>query len=268
MTEAAAVPEATTPVRVAIEAGVMTLRWDRPEKKNAITGAMYQAYADALAQAAADPAVRVVLVTGTGGSFTSGNDLADFSRWDMGGDPEQLPVVQAIRRTLALPKPLVAAVRGPAVGFGTTLLMHCDAVVAGPSATFALPFVRLGLVPEFGSTYVLPLLAGRVRAAHHLLLGEPFGRDEAVGLGLVSQVAAEEAVEAEAAKLAAKLAALPPGTLRATKALLNPPERQAALEAAIQAELVAFLKGLRSPEHAEAVAAFAGRRAPDFSPFN
>lgn len=260
--------QAKSPVSIVTADGVMTVRWDRPEKKNAITGAMYQGFADALAAAAADPAVRVVLIAGAGGSFTSGNDLADFARWDMSGDPEQLPVVRAIRAVLAFPKPLIAAVQGPAVGFGTTLLMHCDAVVAGPSAAFALPFVRLGLVPEFGSTYVLPLLAGRVRAAHHLLLGEPFGRDEAIALGLVSLAVDEEAVEGSALSLAKKLAALPPAALRATKALLDSPERKAALEAAILAELKAFMKGLRSPEHAEAVAAFGARRAPDFSQFS
>lgn len=263
MTEATAAP-----VAVEVAGPVMHVRWNRPEKKNACTGAMYQAFHDALARAEADPAIRVVLVAGTGGVFTSGNDLQDFARWDVQGDPEALPVVRAIRKTLAFPKPLVAAVRGPAVGFGTTLLMHCDAVVAGPSAAFAMPFTRLGLVPEFGSTYVLPLMAGRVRAAHHLLLGEPFGRDEAIGLGLVSLACEEDQVEARALAICERLAALPPGAIRAAKALIDSPERKAAVERAVAAELQAFVAGLRSPEHAEAVAAFVEKRQPDFSRFS
>ena len=254
-------------VRTETRDGVLTLTWNRPEKKNALTGAMYTAFHEALARAAGDPAVRVVLVTGAGPAFTSGNDLADFATWGGIKDVEDLPVIRAIRSTLAFPKPLIAAVRGPAVGFGTTLLLHCDAVVASETAAFALPFTRLGLVPEFGSTYVLPLLAGRVRAAHHLLLGEPFGRDAAVGMGIVSQACADADLEAEAMALARKLAALPPGTLRTVKALIDAPERRAALEAAIDAEVKAFVAGLSSAEHQEAVRAFAERRAADFSRF-
>lgn len=257
-----------TLVRTEIVDGVLRITWNRPEKKNALTGAMYTAFHEALARASEDPAVRAVLVTGEGPAFTSGNDLADFATWGAIKDVEDLPVIRAIRSTLAFPKPLVAAVRGPAVGFGTTLLLHCDAVVAGDSAAFALPFTRLGLVPEFGSTYVLPLLAGRVRAAHHLLLGEPFGRDEAVGMGIVSLATTDEAVDAQAMGICRKLAALPPGTLRTVKALIDAPERRAALVAAIDAEVKAFVAGLASAEHKEAVRAFAERRAPDFSRFS
>jgi enoyl-CoA hydratase/carnithine racemase len=244
--------------------GILRIVWNRPDKKNALTGAMYAAYDAALARAAEDDAVRVVLVTGQGPAFTSGNDLQDFGTWGQYADVEQLPVIRAIRRTLAFPKPLVAAVRGPAVGFGTTLLLHCDAVVAGGSATFAMPFTRLGLVPEFGSTYVLPLLAGRVRAAHHLLLGEPFGCADAQAMGLVSAACEDEGVDAKAMEIARKLAALPPATLRTVKALIDAPERRAALEAAIAAEVEAFVAGLRSPEHAEAVRAFMEKRPPRF----
>ncbi len=244
--------------------GVLRIVWNRPEKKNALTGAMYTAYHEALDRAADDPAVRAVLVTGEGGAFTAGNDLQDFATWGQVADVEDLPVIRAIRRTLAFPKPLVAAVRGPAVGFGTTLLLHCDAVVAGDSAAFALPFTRLGLVPEFGSTYVLPLIAGRVRAAHHLLLGEPFDRDEAAAMGLVSLACADDAVDAQAMAICRKLAALPPATLRTVKALIDAPERRRALEAAIDAEVKAFVAGLSSPEHTEAVRAFMAKRAPKF----
>src|SRR5690349_20669283 len=132
---------------------VMRFTFQRPDKKNALTGAMYQALADALDAAAADPAVRVVLIAGAGDAFTSGNDLKDFATWGSVGDAEALPVVKAIRRILSFPKPLVAAVRGAAVGFGTTLLPHCDAVVASETSRFSMPFVKLGLVPEFGSSY-------------------------------------------------------------------------------------------------------------------
>ena len=247
---------------------VLRVTWNRPEKKNALTGAMYAAFAEALDRAASDPAVRVVLVMGAGDAFTAGNDLKDFATWGAAGSLDALPVVKAIRGVLAFPKPLVAAVHGAAVGFGTTLLPHCDAVVAGDSAMFSMPFVRLGLVPEFGSSYLLPALAGRVRASAALLTGEPFGRDEAVAMGLVSEACADDAIEERAMGLCRKLAALPPGTLRATKALLRDPEEQARIERAISAELEAFAAGLRSEEHREAVTAFMEKRQPDFSRFN
>ena len=251
-------------VRTELTDGILRIVFNRPEKKNALTGAMYAAFDEALARAAGDPGLRVVLVSGAGAAFTSGNDLQDFATWGAVASVEDLPVIRAIRRTLAFPKPLVAAVRGPAVGFGTTLLLHCDAVVAGESATFAMPFTRLGLVPEFGSTYVLPLIAGRVRAAHHLLLGEPFGRAEAQAMGIVSQACPDEDLEAQALGLCRKLAALPSATLRTVKALIDAPERRAALEAAIDAEVAAFVAGLASPEHREAVQAFMEKRPPRF----
>ncbi|MFN3431258.1 MAG: enoyl-CoA hydratase-related protein [Candidatus Sericytochromatia bacterium] len=188
-------------VLIDVQQHVMRVTWNRPEKKNALTGAMYAAFEQALERAATDPDVRVVLVVGAGDAFTAGNDLKDFATWGQSGGIEDIPVIRAIRRVVDFPKPLVAAVKGAAVGFGTTLLAHCDAVVAGQSATFSMPFVRLGLVPEFGSSYLMQAIAGRVVASHKLLLGEPFGRDEAVTMGLVSLACADDALEAEAEAL-------------------------------------------------------------------
>lgn len=246
---------------------VLRITWNRPEKKNALTGAMYAAFAQALAGAVSDPAVRVVLVSGAGDAFTAGNDLKDFATWGQSGSVEDIPVIQAIRQVVAFPKPIVAAVKGAAVGFGTTLLLHCDAVLAGESARFSMPFVRLGLVPEFGSSYLLPAIAGRVAASHKLLLGEPFDAIEARMLGLVSQPSTDAGLDADAEALCAKLAALPPGAVRAVKALINAPEERERLTRVIDEEVRRFVAALQSPEHREAVSAFMEKRQPDFSAF-
>lgn len=254
-------------VLIDVNAHVMRVTWNRPEKKNALTGAMYAAFDQALERAAADPDVRVVLVIGAGDAFTAGNDLKDFATWGAAGGIEDIPVIRAIRRVVDFPKPLVAAVKGAAVGFGTTLLAHCDAVVAGPSATFSMPFVRLGLVPEFGSSYLMQAIAGRVVASHKLLLGEPFGRDEAATMGLVSLACTDDALEAEAEALCRRLAALPPGTVRSVKALMASPDAKERLNRAIDDEIRLFVAALQSPEHREAVTAFMEKRQPDFSRF-
>jgi len=165
-------------VNYQFEQGVATLTFDRPDKRNAITGAMYEALAGHLQQAAADGAVRAVLVTGAGVAFTAGNDLKDF------GEPRfaepNSPVIRFMQTLAAFEKPVVAAVNGMAVGIGVTMLLHCDLVYVADDATFSMPFVNLGLVPEFGSTLLLPAIAGRVRAAEMLLLGRPFLAAEAV----------------------------------------------------------------------------------------
>lgn len=254
-------------VTVALREHVLVVTWNRPDKKNALTGEMYTAFADALDRAAGDPEVRVVLVTGAGDDFTSGNDLKDFATWGQAGSVEDLPVVRVIRRVVAFPKPLVAAVHGAAVGLGTTLLPHCDAVVAGVSAKFSLPFVRLGLVPEFGSSYLLPAIAGRVVASQKLLLGEPFAAPEAATMGLVSELCQDHELEERALALCSRLAALPPGTVRAVKALMKPVAEFERLNQAIDEELRLFTAALQSPEHREAVQAFLEKRKPDFSAF-
>ena len=155
-----------------VDQGVATLTFNRPEKKNAIDAAMYEALAAHLGSAGADRAVRAVLITGAGNAFTAGNDLKDF------GDPRFIqpdsPVLTFMHALAGFEKPVIAAVNGIAVGIGVTLLLHCDLVYAADSATFSMPFVQLGLVPEFGSTLLLPAIAGRVAAAEKLLLGKPF----------------------------------------------------------------------------------------------
>lgn len=254
-------------VAVELRDRVLVVTWNRPDKKNALTGEMYDAFAAALDRAKDDPEVRVVLVMGAGDAFTSGNDLQDFATWGQAGSVEDLPVVRVIRRVVSFPKPLVAAVHGPAVGLGTTLLPHCDAVVASKTASFALPFVRLGLVPEFGSSYLLPAIAGRVVASHKLMLGEPFGTEEAARMGLVSETCADHELDERAFALCSRLAALPPGTVRAVKGLMKPVAEFERLNRAIDEELRLFTAALQSPEHREAVQAFLAKRKPDFSAF-
>lgn len=244
------------------DAGVFRLQMNRPEKKNAITRAMYAALADALAEAGGDDAVRVVLVTGASGTFTAGNDLGDFM-----DDPprdESAPVFRFLRGISTFEKPLVAAVAGAAVGIGTTMLLHCDCVYAADDARFALPFVNLGLCPEAASSLLLPLVAGYHRAAELLLLGEPFDARRAEACDIVTQVVPADRLEATALATARKLAALPPAALRVSKALMK---RALApqVAAAMDAERDAFSARLRSAEAKEAFAAFFERRKPDFS---
>ncbi|MFO7859387.1 MAG: enoyl-CoA hydratase [Ectothiorhodospiraceae bacterium] len=255
-------------VRVQDAEGIRTITLDRPDKRNALTGAMYGDLRDAVRGADTEPAVRALLIRGAGADFCAGNDLEDFgpeaaARLERG---EDLPVMALIDTVLDLEKPLVAAVRGHAVGIGTTLLLHCDVVAASETARFSLPFARLGLAPEFASSYLLPLLAGPVRARHALLLGTPFDREQAREMGMVSLACADADLDNEAVTAAASLAALPPGAVRATKRLVNDHHRQA-VRAAVATEAEAFREGLTSAEHQEAVAAFFHKRAPDFSRF-
>ncbi len=240
---------------------VATIGLRRPQKKNALTAAMYEALADALEAAEADREVRAILFHGTPEAFTAGNDLNDF----LARPPsdEEAPVFRFLRAVAGAANPLVAAVNGPAVGIGTTLLLHCDLVYAGEDARFQLPFTRLGLVPEFASTYLLPLVAGYQRAAELLLLGEPFDAARALEAGFVTRVVpAAQAFDA-ALEAAQKLAALPAAAVRGTKALLKRAHR-AAVEAQLAAEGCEFRRLLSEPAAREAFAAFLGKRAPDF----
>ena len=198
---------------------VAEIVFDRPQKRNAITVAMYAAMADAVEAAEADDSVRVVLFHGRGGAFTAGNDLADFLA-NPPDSPER-PVFRFLRALAAARKPLVAAVEGPAVGIGTTMLLHCDFVLAADTARFALPFVNLGLVPEAASSLLLPRLVGYQRAAELLMLGEPFDAVTAERIGLVGRVGPAADLLAAARALADRLAAKAPEALRATKALLK-----------------------------------------------
>lgn len=240
---------------------VAEIAFDRPDKRNAITVAMYAALADAVEAAEADPAVRVLLFHGHGGAFTAGNDLADFVANPPDGS--ERPVFRFLRALTTTRKPLLAAVAGPAVGIGTTMLLHCDLVLADDTARFGLPFVNLGLVPEAASSLLLPRLAGHQRAAELFLLGDPFDAATAERIGLVNRVVpAAELLEAARA-LADRLAAKPPQALQATKALLKSASTTVAER--LDEELEVFVHQLRSAELKEAVAAFFEKRPPDFS---
>jgi enoyl-CoA hydratase/carnithine racemase len=236
----------------------------RLDKKNAITAAMYGELAQALDAAHADPKVRAILLHGSPECFTAGNDMGDF----LNRPPltEGSPSARFFDVMLALGKPLVAAVGGPAVGIGTTMLLHCDLVYAAPNARFQLPFVPLGIVPEFGSTYLLPLIAGYQRAAELLLLGQPFTAQKAQEVGIVTAVVPAESLLEEAGKAAAALAALPPESIRLTKQLMKKRHGQN-LHDAIADELKIFRERLDSPEAKEAMSAFLEKRKPDFSRF-
>lgn len=251
-------------IRTATLDGVATLEIARPEKKNALTAQMYADMAAALRAAQADAAVRAVLVTGQPGIFTSGNDLEDFMKYPPGA--EDAPVFAFMEAVLALDKPLVAAVTGAAIGIGCTLLLHCDAVVVSDEARLALPFVNLGLVPEFGSSLLLAQRIGHARAAQRLMLGDPFTGAEAVELGLAGAVLPPDEVLPQARRLAARFTQLPPAAVRATKALMRAPVLPA-LRQALQAEREVFVQRLRSPEAMEAFQAFFEKRRPDFSKF-
>jgi enoyl-CoA hydratase/carnithine racemase len=252
-------------MRVETRERVMTVVFDRPERRNAITGAMYGAIADALKAAAEDAGVRAVLLVGTTDCFTSGNDVEDFLKHPPQGTGS--PVFEFLTRIAAFPKPLVAAPCGPAVGVGTTMLLHCDLVYAGDNARFQTPFTQLGLCPEAASSLLLPLAAGWQGAAEKLLLGEPFGPEEALRMGFVNRVLAPaDAIEHAGAK-AAKLASLPPASLRESKRLMKSGLAElAARRMAEEGEV--FRRLLGAPEAREALSAFLEKRPPDFSRFD
>jgi len=243
---------------------VATVRLERLGKKNALTIEMYNELAAALAAADSDHAARAILLQGSADCFTAGNDLGDFLKRPPVGESSG-----AFRLFATLPelqKPVVAAVGGPAIGIGTTLLLHCDLVYAADNARFQLPFVKLGIVPEFASSYLLPLIAGHQRAAELLLLGEPFDARKAYEVGIVTAVVPAEKLLVEARAAALRLAALPPESVRLTKALLKE-KHGAAIAAAITEESAVLRSRLGSPEAKEAFAAFLEKRKPDFSRF-
>jgi enoyl-CoA hydratase/carnithine racemase len=224
---------------------------------------MYEALADAIEQASLDPSVRVITLRGEGQDFAAGNDLADFMT-ALPRDTTDIPVWRLLRALATCEIPLVAAVQGNCVGIGTTMLLHCDLVVADDTAHFSLPFVDLGLVPEAASTLLLPRLAGRRRAARYLLLGEPFGADEALAIGLVSHRAASGTLNEALAGIVAGLLAKPPEALRQTQRLLRKSSREEILER-MTLEGSLFSERLQSAEVKEAITAFFEKRQPDFS---
>ena len=249
------------------EGGILTLTFNRVDKKNAITGEMYTLLADQLQAAATDDSERVAVIQGHTEVFTAGNDLMDFmmNPPKLGAGGELPPVFRFLKYISEFPKPIVAAVAGPAVGIGTTLLFHCDLIYAGDNAAFSMPFVNLGVCPEAGSSYFMPALVGYHRAAEKLMLGEPFYAEEAVQMGLVNRIVPPHEVNAYAQAQAAKLAAKPMASLVATKMLMK--KSQAHVPALMAEEGKIFGEMLVGPAAHEAMSAFMQKRLPDFSKF-
>lgn len=243
-------------------AGICTITLNRVAKKNSFTKAMYTACAEALEAAAADPATRVVVIQGDTTVFSAGNDIADF----LADPPVTLdaPVFRFLRALVAFPKPLLAAVCGPAVGIGTTMLLHCDLVYAGDNAAFSMPFVNLGLCPEAGSSLLVPQLMGSHRAAEALLMGEPFFAEAALEVGLVNRIVPPTEANTYAQAQARKLAAKPLVSLMETKRYLKAGQ-QATLIERMEEEAQTFARMLREPAAKEAFTAFMEKRHPDFS---
>ncbi len=251
-------------IRTAALNGVATIEIARPEKKNAITAAMYKAMAEALDAAKADNTVRAVLITGQPGIFTSGNDIEDFMQRP--SDVSESPAIGFMKALMDCDKPVVAAVTGAAIGIGTTMLLHCDFVYVSDEARLAMPFVSLGLVPEFASSLIVPQLMGNVRAAEKLLLGDPFTGADAVEAGIANAVLPAAEVVPHARRIAERFNSLPPGAVRETKKLMRRARSAAALET-IGVEGAIFGARLQSPEAREAFSAFFQKRKPDFSKF-
>ncbi len=250
-------------INIVEDGGILELRINRPERKNALNLAMYQTMAEALSEAPAR-GVRAVVLCGEGECFTSGNDLADFANASL-LIADDNPIKQFIYAMIDCPIPIVVAVHGVAVGIGTTLLLHSDLVYAAPDARFRLPFANLGLCPEFASSYLLPRIAGRVKAAEWLLLGEFFSAEDARSAGLINAI--DDDPYALARAQAVKLAQQAPGALREAKALMRDHPPREVLDAVLQKEFEAFSQRLSGPEFAEAVAAFFEKRPADFSSF-
>ena len=244
-----------------IDAGVMTITFNRLDKKNSITSTMYAAMADAVAQASAQASVRVVLFQGHESIFSAGNDIGDFL--NQPPSTQESPVFRFLRGIATFEKPLLAAVAGPAVGIGTTLLFHCDLVYAGDNAAFSMPFVNLGLCPEAASSLLAPRMFGYHRAAEALLMGEPFFAEAAQEVGLVNRVVPPTVVNGYAQAQARKLAAKPLTSLIATKRLMKG-DTQAVLQK-MDEEGQSFGRMLREPAAKEAFGAFMEKRKPDFS---
>lgn len=247
------------------EQGLLTLRMDREDKKNALTRAMYGALADALDAADEDRSVRAVLITGSETCFTSGNDVADFIQAPPSGlDSEVFRFMKAL---FDFSKPVVAAVSGPAVGIGTTLLLHCDLVYVARDAKLKMPFVNLGLCPEYGSSLILPRLLGHARAAELLLLGEAFTGEQAAAWGIANEALEDGAATlARAREMAQRFEQLAPSAVAVSKRLMREPGREE-LRRVIMEEGELFGQRLRTPEAIEALSAFMQRRKPDFSKF-
>ena len=244
------------------DAGVMTLTFNRLDKKNSITGDMYAALADGIEQARTDAGVRVVVIQGHETIFSAGNDIGDFLNQPPSG--QDSPVFRFLRAIASIEKPVVAAVAGPAVGIGTTLLFHCDLVYAGDNAAFSMPFVNLGVCPEAASSLLVPQMMGYHRAAEALLLGEPFMAEAALEVGLVNRVVPPTEANALAQQQARRLAAKPLSSVMETKRLLKAAVTPAVIER-MGEEGAIFGRMLQEPAAKEAFSAFLDKRKPDFS---
>ena len=253
--------EATQDILVHTEAGVTTITFNRVDKKNSITTRMYAAMADALAAAEADASVRAVVFQGDVAVFSAGNDIGDFLQQPPA--TQDSPVFRFLRGLAAFPKPVIAAVCGPAVGIGTTMLFHCDLVYAGDNAAFSMPFVNLGLCPEAASSLLVPQMMGYHRAAEALLLGEPFMAEAALEVGLVNRIVPPSEANALAQAVARKLAAKPLASLMTTKQLMKGSQQEAVLRQ-MDEEGAHFGRMLGEPAAREAMTAFMEKRKPDF----
>ncbi len=244
-------------IQIERERGLLTLCLNRPDKKNALTRAMYSHLAEALEQADTDPEINAVLITGSSECFTAGNDIADFLQ----APPSNLdsPVFQFMLTLLECRKPVIAAVAGAAVGIGTTLLLHCDLVYVSRDARLRMPFVNLGLCPEFGSSLLLPRLLGHAKAAELLLLGEGFSGEQAAEWGIATEaLGSGEAALAKAREMALRFESLPPEAVRISKRLMKAPDREQ-LRKVIEEEGALFTQRLRSPEALAALSGFINR---------
>jgi enoyl-CoA hydratase/carnithine racemase len=241
---------------------ILRVQLNRPAKKNAMTSGMYVTLADILNNAAKDERIRVVLWHGAGDSFCAGNDVEDFLKNPPG--PGESPQARLANALINFDKPLIAAVHGAAVGGGTTMLTHCDFVYAGESAKFQMPFINLGLVPVFGSSYSIPARIGHLRAAELILLGLPFDARRAAELGLVTHVVPDQKLLATATETAQKLAEKPAGALQACKRLMKRSSREQ-IEQAMKVENEEFASLVRSADAREAFTAFIEKRPPDFT---
>jgi enoyl-CoA hydratase/carnithine racemase len=252
----------TEHIRIEHKDHILTLTFARPDKKNAITNAMYGALADAILAAETDQAVRVIVLRGEGDMFTAGNDVGEFAMMATGAFNSERHVSRFVDAIARSTKPLVAAVQGRAVGIGTTMLLHCDFVVLAEDAQLSTPFVNLALVPEAASTLLMPLRVGYARAYEMFALGETMNAPTALQLGVANRVVPLGKLHAEAATVAARLAKLPAGSLAATKRLMRNAEL---LSAQIDAESRIFAERLKTAEAREAFTAFAEKRPPDFT---
>jgi len=250
-------------ITVDVKDRVQSIRMNRPDKRNALSGAMYTAMTEALLAADRDNNVRAIVIGGTEDCFTAGNDIADFAAAKPG---QTSPAVRFLETLAATPKPVMAAVSGVAIGIGTTMLLHCDLVYATEASRFQLPFVNLGLCPEAASSMILPALMGTHRAAELLFFGEPFGADVACKLGIVNQVVTVAELLPTVNSKAQQLTQKPPASLRTTKMLLKSGHAEA-IKQAMAREGQNFAALLQGPEAKEAMAAFLERRKPDFSRF-